>query len=163
TTLRRSVSGHVNSVRILGTRRNIYLIDESRIRNLLAPGSQRSALFFMETEFDAERRPMSFVFHGGGWGHGVGMCQSGAIGRAHPSAGKSAVLLRARLFLPSGEIRAGSVEINLESDAKKYRFGVAARESNLYFVPPGAYRLAPTRGVFGGAENELTVDFNGHF
>src|SRR3989442_12891895 len=78
--------------------------------------------------------------------------------RAHPSAGKSAVLLRARLFLPSGEIRAGSVEINLESDANKYRFGVAARESNLYFVQPGAYRLAPTRGVFGGAENELTVD-----
>jgi SpoIID/LytB domain protein len=81
-TLRRAVSGHINSARILGSRRNLYLKDESRIRNLLAPGSQRSALFFVETEYGPDHRPSAFVFHGAGWGHGVGMCQSGAAGRA---------------------------------------------------------------------------------
>ena len=31
--------------------------------------------------------PIGWVFRGGGWGHGVGMCQTGAIGRAE--AGQS--------------------------------------------------------------------------
>ena len=26
--------------------------------------------------------PETFVFRGGGWGHAVGLCQSGAMGRA---------------------------------------------------------------------------------
>ena len=84
--MRRAVSGHVNSVRILGSRKNFYIKDESRIRNLLAPGSQRSSLFFAETEYGVDRKPSAFVFHGGGWGHAVGMCQSGAMGRASQGA-----------------------------------------------------------------------------
>jgi SpoIID/LytB domain protein len=80
--LRRAVSGHVNLVRISGTRRNLVIRDESKIRNMLGPGSQRSTLFFIETEYGPDRRPTAYIFHGAGWGHAVGMCQSGAAGRA---------------------------------------------------------------------------------
>ena len=36
----------------------------------------------VETEYDKKGRPKLFTFYGGGWGHAVGMCQSGAEGRA---------------------------------------------------------------------------------
>ncbi|MCX5788061.1 MAG: SpoIID/LytB domain-containing protein [Elusimicrobia bacterium] len=81
-TLRRSVSGHVNGVLLKGSRRTVRLKQETAIRHLLGLGSQRSALFTIDTEVGKDKRPETFVFHGGGWGHGVGMCQSGAMGRA---------------------------------------------------------------------------------
>jgi len=80
--LRRSPYGHLNSVLVLGSRKNLKITDEAQIRGLLAAGSQRSTLFVLDTEYAADGRPETFVFHGGGWGHGVGLCQSGAIGRA---------------------------------------------------------------------------------
>jgi SpoIID/LytB domain protein len=80
--LRRSASGHLNAVMILGSRRKVLLTKELRIRNLLGVGSLRSALFSLETEDGPDGRPSRFILHGGGWGHGVGMCQSGAMGRA---------------------------------------------------------------------------------
>ena len=50
-----------------------------KIRRLL--GGLKSTLFEVSREGDA------FVFHGAGFGHGVGMCQMGAMGMA--SAGKA--------------------------------------------------------------------------
>jgi SpoIID/LytB domain protein len=41
-----------------------------------------SAMFEVRAEKDAKGRPTAWIFTGGGWGHGVGMCQTGAIGRA---------------------------------------------------------------------------------
>jgi SpoIID/LytB domain protein len=41
-----------------------------------------SAMFEVRAEKDAKGRPVAWIFTGGGWGHGVGMCQTGAIGRA---------------------------------------------------------------------------------
>jgi SpoIID/LytB domain protein len=41
-----------------------------------------SAMFELKIERHAKGRPVTWVFTGGGWGHGVGMCQVGAIGRA---------------------------------------------------------------------------------
>ncbi len=80
--LRRSPSGNVNVLQIMGQRRKVRLDSEMQIRSLLGLGSLRSTLFIVETEYDAKNRPQAFVFHGGGWGHGVGLCQSGAMGRA---------------------------------------------------------------------------------
>jgi SpoIID/LytB domain protein len=54
------------------------------IRRLL--GGLKSTLFLVDTE-GSRARPTAFVFHGAGFGHGVGMCQVGAIGMAE--AGKS--------------------------------------------------------------------------
>ncbi|MDP1921999.1 MAG: hypothetical protein Q8L14_37505, partial [Myxococcales bacterium] len=36
----------------------------------------------VKVERDPKGRPTGWTFAGGGWGHGVGMCQTGAIGRA---------------------------------------------------------------------------------
>src|SRR5262249_4741791 len=100
-TLRRATSGHVNSVRILGSKQDFFIKDQLRIRNLLAPGSQRSPLFFVQTEYGADHKPSAFVFHGGGWGHGVGMCQSGAMGRAQQGALYPEIL---KAYYPGTEI-----------------------------------------------------------
>lgn len=81
-TLRRAASGHVNGLMLKGSKRQAKIRQETSIRSLLGLGSQRSALFTIETEYNKEKRPETFVFHGAGWGHGVGMCQSGAMGRA---------------------------------------------------------------------------------
>ncbi|MEK7746707.1 MAG: SpoIID/LytB domain-containing protein, partial [Elusimicrobiota bacterium] len=86
-TLQRSVSGHLNSVLIKGSRADRVVTQEIGIRALLGDGSQRSALFLVETETDKNGKPRLFTFFGGGWGHAVGMCQSGAMGRSE--AGQS--------------------------------------------------------------------------
>ncbi len=80
--LKRSISGNVNSVLFIGSRGRAIVRDELKIRNLLGIGPLRSTLFVFNTEYDQKGRPNFLVFHGGGWGHGVGMCQSGAMGRA---------------------------------------------------------------------------------
>ncbi|MBI4385877.1 MAG: SpoIID/LytB domain-containing protein [Elusimicrobia bacterium] len=100
-TLRRARSGHLNAVLILGSRRNVKVTDEARMRNLLGIGSQRSALFLIETEYDDQGRPETFVFHGAGWGHGVGLCQSGSIGRAEQGQTYDEIL---KAYFPGSEI-----------------------------------------------------------
>ncbi len=80
--LRRSRSGNVNSLLFEGTAGSVTVDREQRIRNVLGLASLKSTLFIIETERDAQGRSVEFVFHGGGWGHGVGLCQHGAAGRA---------------------------------------------------------------------------------
>jgi SpoIID/LytB domain protein len=83
--LRRVPSGHVESLLIVGSKKNKKLSDEMDIRSLLGVGSLRSTLFVLDTEYRREGKilaPETFVFRGGGWGHAVGLCQSGAMGRA---------------------------------------------------------------------------------
>ncbi|MCM2304678.1 MAG: SpoIID/LytB domain-containing protein [Elusimicrobia bacterium] len=83
--LRRVPSGHVESLLIVGSKRSRKLSDEMDIRSLLGVGSLRSTMFVLDTEYRKEGKllvPETFVFRGGGWGHAVGLCQSGAMGRA---------------------------------------------------------------------------------
>ncbi|MEW5906730.1 MAG: SpoIID/LytB domain-containing protein [Elusimicrobiota bacterium] len=82
TVRRRSRSGHVNSVRFEGSAGALTVDREQAIRSVLGLSSLRSTLFVVEAERGAGGRPAEFVFHGGGWGHGVGLCQHGAAGRA---------------------------------------------------------------------------------
>jgi stage II sporulation protein D len=82
TALKRSPSGHINEILIEGTRKNRKITSEMSIRGLFGVGSQRSTLFVFDTEIGRDGYPNRFIFYGGGWGHGVGMCQSGAMGRA---------------------------------------------------------------------------------
>ena len=56
---------------------------ELNIRKLF--GNLNSALFSVEPP--GKSHPDEWIFAGAGWGHGVGMCQVGAIGRAE--AGQS--------------------------------------------------------------------------
>ncbi|MBI5201683.1 MAG: SpoIID/LytB domain-containing protein, partial [Elusimicrobia bacterium] len=80
--LKRAQSGHVNGLLLKGSARTAKIRQETTIRHILGLGSQRSALFTIEIEYGKDKKPAAYVFHGAGWGHGVGMCQSGAMGRA---------------------------------------------------------------------------------
>lgn len=70
----RGVSGRALVLRIRGDRGEAAVRGELRIRRLL--GNLSSAMFLVARDGDA------WVLRGGGWGHGAGMCQWGAIGRA---------------------------------------------------------------------------------
>jgi stage II sporulation protein D len=77
--LERGVSGRARAVRVTGTAGSEVIRGELRIRQ--AFGNLRSSLFVVEVN------AAGATFRGAGFGHGVGMCQTGAIGMAE--AGKS--------------------------------------------------------------------------
>ncbi|MBA3396506.1 MAG: SpoIID/LytB domain-containing protein [Deltaproteobacteria bacterium] len=75
----RGVSGRIGVLAIKGDKGVIEVAGDLRIRRLL--GGLKSSLF------EVKRQGESWVFRGAGFGHGVGMCQMGAMGMA--SAGKT--------------------------------------------------------------------------
>jgi SpoIID/LytB domain protein len=75
----RGVSGRIGALAIRGERGTAVVTGDLRIRRLL--GGLKSTLFEVTRDGD------TFVFRGAGFGHGVGMCQLGAIGMA--TAGKT--------------------------------------------------------------------------
>jgi stage II sporulation protein D len=76
---KRGVSGRIGVLAIKGDKGAIDLAGDLKIRRTL--GGLKSTLFTVTREGD------TFVFQGAGFGHGVGMCQMGAIGMA--TAGRS--------------------------------------------------------------------------
>jgi SpoIID/LytB domain protein len=70
--LRRGPSGRISRLRIVGSKRSVVVGKELEIRRWLSRSHLYSSAFIVKAE--AER----FVFHGAGWGHGVGLCQIGA-------------------------------------------------------------------------------------
>lgn len=84
----RGVSGRAKRVLFKGTKGEVVLKGELNIRRLL--GNLRSAMFIVTFRDDR------WFFNGGGWGHGVGMCQYGAIGMAE--AGKSHADILSKYF-----------------------------------------------------------------
>jgi stage II sporulation protein D len=86
--LERGVSGRAKRVLFKGAEGEVVVKGELKIRRLL--GNMRSSMFI--TSF----RDGHWFFKGGGWGHGVGMCQYGAIGMAE--AGKSATQILRTYF-----------------------------------------------------------------
>lgn len=81
----RGVSGRGRLLQVSGEEGATTIRGELTIRRLFS--NLNSALFEVKAERDAKGRPTGWSFTGGGWGHGVGMCQTGAIGRAE--AGQS--------------------------------------------------------------------------
>ena len=76
----RGVSGRARLLQISGEEGATTIRGELNIRRTF--GMLNSAMFELKSEKDAKGRPTAWIFTGGGWGHGVGMCQTGAIGRA---------------------------------------------------------------------------------
>jgi len=76
----RGVSGRARLLQISGEDGATTLRGELTIRRTF--GMLNSAMFELKTERDPKGKPTAWIFSGGGWGHGVGMCQTGAIGRA---------------------------------------------------------------------------------
>jgi len=83
--LRRGISGRVNLLEVRGALGTRQIRGELDLRKLF--GGLRSSMFVVKAVAGPGGAPAEFVFRGGGWGHGVGMCQTGAIGMAE--AGKS--------------------------------------------------------------------------
>ena len=80
----RGVSGRARALRIEGALGTSRIGGELAIRKLFQ--NLNSGMFVVERDGDA------WVFVGGGWGHGSGMCQMGAIGRALRGAGYREIL-----------------------------------------------------------------------
>ncbi len=89
---KRSFSGHVDSIEIIGTRGKKTIKNELKIRRLFAYSPLRSSKFIVETAYDKKGLPRFFMFIGAGFGHGVGMCQSGAYGMAKEGKKHDAII-----------------------------------------------------------------------
>jgi stage II sporulation protein D len=77
-------SGRAVQMEVVGSRKSVVL-NGYRVRNAL---SLRDTLFSIIREFASDGSVANFIFSGRGWGHGVGLCQTGAFGMAR--AGRSA-------------------------------------------------------------------------
>ena len=75
----RTMAGVVTKVTINGANGE-YTLTGDAIRYKL--GGLRSNMFIMEPKLGPDGLPEYFIFNGGGWGHGVGLDQSGAAGMA---------------------------------------------------------------------------------
>ncbi|MHB9133196.1 MAG: SpoIID/LytB domain-containing protein [Armatimonadota bacterium] len=80
TPLRRGKSGRIYALRLDGSDRSVTIEKELPIRKAL--GSLRSSAFSVDIYRDDNDVPVVFAFWGAGWGHGLGMCQVGAVGLA---------------------------------------------------------------------------------
>jgi SpoIID/LytB domain protein len=94
----RSTAGWADSLLVEGQKGNRIFKSDS-IRRCL--GGIRSNLIWIEPQFDPKGWPEEFMIYGGGWGHGVGMCQVGCYGLA--KAGKDCGEILSHYF-PKGSV-----------------------------------------------------------
>ena len=64
-------------------------------------GGLRSNLIWIETQRGPKGWPQEFIIYGGGWGHGVGLCQVGCYGLAKSGKGFEEIL---RHYFPKGTV-----------------------------------------------------------
>jgi stage II sporulation protein D len=91
--LSRGASGRARTLRVEGEHGAVEVGPELRIRRAL--GDLPSAMFVVDREGE------SLLLHGGGWGHGVGLCQWGAVGRAMTGQGYREIL---RAYFSGAEV-----------------------------------------------------------
>ncbi len=97
--VRRGTSGRILSAVFVGERGSFRVSSELEFRQVWSP-PLRSSCVVVDTEGPAGR-PDRFLVAGAGWGHGVGMCQSGAAGMA--LAGRTAEQIL-RHYYPTADI-----------------------------------------------------------
>lgn len=76
--LQRGPSGRIIKLKIVGSEKSVVIGKELEIRRWLSKSHLYSSAFVVRAERDEKGIPIKFIFHGGGWGHGVGLCQIGA-------------------------------------------------------------------------------------
>jgi stage II sporulation protein D len=105
--LERTPSGRVRAMRIT-TDAGSFTVGKDRVRWFLVPirnGSPTGILNSSKFDVSLTRgggRVTEVVASGGGWGHGIGMCQVGAMGRARAGQDYRTIL---RTYYPGTEIR----------------------------------------------------------
>ena len=85
--IKRGPSGRIIKLEIKGVTKNksdfsIFINSEYEIRRILHPEFLYSSAFIVETNFSYDNNVNQFTLKGAGWGHGVGLCQIGALGMA---------------------------------------------------------------------------------
>jgi SpoIID/LytB domain protein len=76
--VKRGPSGRISKLKIEGTKRTVIAGKELEIRRWLSPSHLLSSAFVVSAERSATGAIERFILDGGGWGHGVGLCQIGA-------------------------------------------------------------------------------------
>lgn len=84
--IQRGVSGRIIRLQIKGTKRSMIIGKELEIRKTL------STSHLYSSAFTVDKKDGYFIFHGAGWGHGVGLCQIGAAMMAHQGFSHKAIL-----------------------------------------------------------------------
>ena len=75
--LERGKSGRIWKLKIVGTKKTFTIGKELEIRRALSETHLLSSAFEVEIKRDGSQET-TFILHGKGWGHGVGLCQIGA-------------------------------------------------------------------------------------
>lgn len=88
--LERGVSGRVVRLEVEGSKGRAVVERELNVRRLF--GGLKSGLFVMTQHKDSRGYVNSVSFKGAGFGHGVGMCQTGAVGMAESGAKATDIL-----------------------------------------------------------------------
>ncbi|MGD0021068.1 MAG: SpoIID/LytB domain-containing protein [Smithellaceae bacterium] len=76
--IKRGPSGRICKLKIEGSKRTILVGKELEIRRCLSESHFLSSAFVVSAEHTKSGAVERFIFDGGGWGHGVGLCQIGA-------------------------------------------------------------------------------------
>lgn len=74
--IQRGVSGRIIRLKIIGSLKTMVLGKELEIRKALSKTHLYSSAFVVDKIQEGDTT--SFILHGAGWGHGVGLCQIGA-------------------------------------------------------------------------------------
>jgi len=76
--LARGPSGRIYKLKIEGSKKTITVGKELEIRRWLSPTHLLSSAFVVSIKKDSDGAITEIIINGGGWGHGVGLCQIGA-------------------------------------------------------------------------------------
>ena len=76
--LMRGPSGRIFKLKIEGSKQTVTIGKELEIRRCLSPSHLLSSAFVVDEIRAEDGSVEQFIFYGGGWGHGVGLCQIGA-------------------------------------------------------------------------------------
>lgn len=92
TPLRRGPSGRISELKVTGSRTSVIVGKELEIRRWFSRSHLLSSAFVVRKEAGTRGKSRGFVFHGAGWGHGVGLCQIGAAVMAEGGAPAETIL-----------------------------------------------------------------------
>jgi stage II sporulation protein D len=92
--IKRGVSGRIIKARLIFENGDRLVEGELALRQCFSPSLRSSA-------FIIKKNRKGFVLKGAGWGHGVGMCQSGAVAQADKGASFKEIL---RAYYPDAEL-----------------------------------------------------------
>ena len=79
----RGTSGRLIRLKIVGSKKTLTVGKELEIRRWFSESHLYSSAFTVEKLELSDGIPGKFMLHGGGWGHGVGLCQIGAAVMGH--------------------------------------------------------------------------------